>query len=95
MEIIQHNEERKGDFTAIEDGKQAGIMTYTWAGPHKFIIDHTEADPAFKGQGVGMQLLHQAVAYAREHDLKILPLCPYAKAMFERHSEIRDVLFST
>ena len=39
MEIIQHNTEKAGNFKAINDGVTAGLMTYTWAGKDKFIID--------------------------------------------------------
>jgi predicted GNAT family acetyltransferase len=93
MEITQQNEEKRGVFKAIEDGKEAGEMTYTWAGPTKFIIDHTDVNPEFKGKNIGKQLVMKAVEYARENKLKIMPLCPFAKSVFDRNEDIRDVLF--
>ncbi|MFN0290870.1 GNAT family N-acetyltransferase [Pedobacter helvus] len=93
MEIIQENNERRGSFKAIEEGKEAGLMTYTWAGPTKFIIDHTEVNEDFKGKGVGQQMLMKAVAYARTNHLKIMPLCPFAKSVFDKNLDIADVLF--
>lgn len=93
MEIEQINEDRKGYYKAVEDGKQAGLMTYTWAGDTKFIIDHTEVNADFNGKGVGKKLVMSAVAYARENNLKIIPLCPFAKSVFDKTEEIRDVLF--
>ncbi|WP_461788050.1 GNAT family N-acetyltransferase [Pedobacter sp.] len=93
MEITQHNEDRKGNFKAIIDGEEAGLMTYTWAGTTKFIIDHTEVNPEFKGKGVGKQLVMKAVAYARANQLKIMPLCTFAKSVFDKNPEIADVLF--
>ena len=93
MEIIQHNDERKGYFAAIEEDTEAGNMHYTWAGPHKFIIEHTEVNPAFKGKNIGKQLVMKAVEYARLEQVKILPMCPFAKAMFDRNPDIGDVLF--
>ena len=94
MEINQINDIRKGYFEAIEDGKEAGKMTYTWAGDSKFIIDHTEVNEGFNGKGVGKKLLMKAVEYARNNNLKIIPLCPFAKSVFDKTEEIRDVLFS-
>lgn len=92
--IINHiTEENKGYFQAMEDGIEAGRMTYVWAGEHKFIIDHTEVNPDFGGRGVGKQLLMQAVDFARERGVKILPLCPFAKSVFEKDASIGDVLF--
>lgn len=93
MEIIQENEEKRGLFKAITEGKEAGTMTYTWAGSNKFIIDHTEVNPDSKGKGVGQQMLMKAVEYARANHLKIMPLCPFAKSVFDKNPDIADVLF--
>ncbi|SEP35200.1 hypothetical protein SAMN05444671_1006 [Flavobacterium sp. CF108] len=92
MEIQQINDARKGYFEAVEDEKEAGKMTYTWAGDTKFIIDHTEVSPDFNGKGVGKKLVMAAVEYARANDVKIIPLCPFAKSVFDKVEEIRDVL---
>jgi predicted GNAT family acetyltransferase len=94
MEIQQINDGRKGYFEALEEGKQAGKMTYTWAGDSKFIIDHTEVNEAFNGKGVGKKMVMTAVEYARENNLKIIPLCPFAKSVFDKTADIHDVLFS-
>ena len=92
MTIEQFNRESKGFFKASEDGKEAGRMTYSWAGNDKFIIDHTEVNPDFKGKNVGLQLVMAAGDFAREKNLKIIPLCPFAKSVFDKKEEIRDVL---
>lgn len=92
MEIKQVNNEDKGFFKAIEEEKQAGKMTYSWAGTERFIIDHTEVDSEFNGQGVGKKMVLAAVDFARTNNKKILPLCPFAKSVFDKVEEIRDVL---
>jgi predicted GNAT family acetyltransferase len=84
---------KKGYYRAMENENEAGRMTYTRAGETKLIIDHTEVNPAFKGKNIGKQLLMEVVNLARTKNLKILPLCPFAKAMFDKMEEIRDVLF--
>jgi len=93
MKITHEENPRKGVFTADIDGKRAGEMTYTWASDQRFIIDHTEVDPAFSGQGVGLHLVDASVQFARKSGVKIMPLCPFAKKMFERHTEWQDILF--
>lgn len=93
MEVLHINEENKGYFKIIDKEKEAGRITYSWAGTDKFIIDHTEVDEAYKGKSLGKKMLIAAVAYAREKEAKILPLCPFAKTMFDRMDEIKDVLF--
>lgn len=92
MEIQHTNNETKGAFKAVEAGKEAGNMTYSWAGTERFIIDHTDVNPGFSGQGVGKKMVLAAVEYARKNNLKILPLCPFAKSVFDKMEEIRDVL---
>lgn len=92
MEINHRKEENKGAFIATENGAKAGEMTYSKAGDTLIIIDHTEVDPAFGGQGVGKKMVLAAVDFARENNIKILPLCPFAKATFDKNKDIQDVL---
>ena len=56
------------------------------------IIDHTEVKTEYSGKGIGKQLVMAAVEFARSRNVKILPLCPFAKAIFGKIPEIRDVL---
>ncbi|HET8809721.1 MAG TPA: GNAT family N-acetyltransferase [Flavobacteriaceae bacterium] len=93
IEIKQEDNGKKGRFAIYEDGKFAGEMTYTWAGGEKFIIDHTEVDPEFSGKGFGEKLLLKTVEHARENNLKIIPLCPFANRMLHKNVELQDVLF--
>lgn len=92
MEIKQLNDGKHGKFYIEVDGEELAQMTLTWAGPHKFIIDHTEVDDKLRGKGAGKQLVMRAVEFARENNKKILPLCPFAHGVFNKMHEIRDVL---
>ncbi|AYN02688.1 N-acetyltransferase [Chryseobacterium sp. 3008163] len=92
MEVKQNNDEKHGSFEAVIDGNRAGLMTYTWAGEDRFIINHTEVNDAYNGKGVGKEMLIKAVEFARENSKKIIPLCPFAKATFQKNEDLRDVL---
>lgn len=88
---IQHKEtETKGSFY-VGDPVLAE-MTYSKAGDNLIIIDHTEVGEVLKGKGVGLQLVKAAVEFARNKKIKILPLCPFAKSVFDKKEEFRDVL---
>lgn len=90
---IQHEESTtKGTFFIEESGKRLAFMTYSKAGPGRIIIDHTEVSDALKGKGAGRQLVATSVEYARKNNLKILPLCPFARSVFDRVKEFDDVL---
>lgn len=93
MTEIKHEDGRKGKFEILVDGTLAGEMTYTWAGDTKFIIDHTEVKEGFEGQGLGKKLVLAAVDFAREKNAKIMPLCPYAKSVFDKSPDLKDILF--
>lgn len=92
MDIQIKEHETKGYAIAQENGKTAGKMTYSIPSSAFIIIDHTEVESAFEGKGVGKQLLYKIVEMAREKKIKILPLCPFASAMFKKLEDIQDVL---
>lgn len=92
MEITIKQRDNKGFAIANIEDKKAGLMTFSVAGDHHIIIDHTEVDSEFKGKGIGKQLLYKIVEMAREKDIKITPLCPYAHAQFKKLTDIQDVL---
>lgn len=91
--IERENSGKKGRFVIYEDGELAGEMTYTWAGEDKFIIDHTGVEEKFGGKGFAKDLVMAGVHFARENKLKIIPLCPYAKKVFDRDETLNDVKF--
>jgi len=80
-----------GRWRVVVDGHEAE-MTYSRASAVLIIIDHTEVPDALRGRGVGQALVLRAVEDARREGFRMLPLCPFAKAQFERHPEWRDVL---
>ena len=82
----------KGYFYIDVDGKREALMTFVFAGEDKIIIDHTEVNPGNNGKGFGKMMVLKAVEFAREKNIKILPLCPFAKSVFDKTPEIRDVL---
>jgi len=47
---------------------------------------------ALRGKSAGKQLVAAAVEYARANQLKIIPLCPFAKAVFDKTPTFQDVL---
>jgi predicted GNAT family acetyltransferase len=92
MEIKREDNGHKGAFYIERDGERVGEMTYTMAGKSRMIIDHTEVGDALRGTGAGKQLVFAGVKFARENDLRVLPLCPFAKAIIDKTPELQDVL---
>jgi predicted GNAT family acetyltransferase len=92
MKIIQQDNGKTGVFQALIDDTQVGEMTYIWEGKDTILIDHTGVNPRYEGQGIGKQLFVKAVDFARTHAIKIVPVCPFVVALFERMPETNDVL---
>ncbi|PCH50339.1 MAG: GNAT family N-acetyltransferase [Hyphomicrobiales bacterium] len=91
-EITLEETETKGRYVYQEAGRPEAEMTFSKAGEHMLIIDHTGVPEAYKGEGVGRRLVTRAVEDARKNKKKILPLCPFAAAEFRKHPDWADVL---
>lgn len=92
MEVKQYEEGQKGKFFIELEAEDLALMTYVWAGVDRIIIDHTEVNEKLKGKSAGKLLLSKAVNFAREKKIKIVPLCPFAKSVFDKTTEYNDVL---
>lgn len=66
-------------------------MTYRKGENGTITIDHTGVPPAYEGRGIAARLVNKAIADAREHGFKIVPLCSYVVAQFRRHPEWADL----
>ena len=91
-EIQLEETSSKGRYFLRATGGDVAEMTFSKAGDHLLIIDHTEVPDTFRGQGAGVRLVARAVEDARAAGKKIIPLCPFANAQFQRHKEWADVL---
>ncbi len=89
--VSREESSSKGRYLARLEGHEAE-MSYSLAGGHTIIIDHTGVPDALRGRNVGQALVRRAVEDARREKRRILPLCPFAKAQIARHPEWHDVL---
>lgn len=92
IEIKQIESGTKGFFGAYDNGKEAGRISYTLVGENKMILDHTEVKGAYRGQNIGKKILMKIVEFARNNKIKIIPLCPFTKSVFDKMKELGDVL---
>ena len=90
--VVAHEERgHRGAFVIEKDGTRLAELTYTVAGS-RVILDHTTVDDALRGRGAGKKLVEAAVEWARAGNRKLMPLCPFARSVFDKTPGYRDVL---
>lgn len=56
------------------------------------ILPHTLVPEAFEGRGIAGRLARYAMQYARDRNLKIIPLCPFMAGYMAKHPETHDLV---
>ena len=88
MEILEGN---NNFYVNDAQGNLVAEVVFVPTGEHLAIIDHTDVDESLKGQGVGKLLVAKVVEKMRKENLKIIPLCPFAKHEFDTTPEYQDI----
>ena len=92
-QAIEHQENgTDGAFYVQKEGQRLAVITYRRTDPSTVTVDHTEVDASLRGLGVGQELVAALVQWARAADIKVVPVCSFAKARFDDDASIRDVL---
>lgn len=93
IEITLKEVDGKGAYVARVKGvDEPAEMTFSRANPALIIVDHTFVPDSMRGKGVGVAIAAHVIADARARGFKIVPLCPFLSAQFDRHPEWADVL---
>ncbi|MFS8081837.1 MAG: GNAT family N-acetyltransferase [Ginsengibacter sp.] len=80
------NKKGNGLFYINDNHERIGKMVIGISG-NELTIYHTEVLPKYEGKGLAKALFNAMVKYAREKKLKVIPLCTYVLAQFEKHSD--------
>lgn len=60
--------------------------------PDVLVLPHTVVPDAFAGRGVASALAVAALTYARDHGLKVKPICPFMAGYIRKHPEWQDLV---
>ncbi len=92
FEITREDGETRGRYVATIDGHEAEL-TYSKLGDSGNVIaDHTGVPEELGGRGVGSALVRHLVEDARTNGFRIVPLCPFVKAAYQKNPEWADVM---
>lgn len=84
---IKHNEEKQRFELYGENGAHMGEIEYKNGGNNDIYATHTEVFPQYEGKGHAATLLDTMVAWAKENNRKIVPICPYVIAAFKKYPD--------
>ncbi len=91
METELKINKNSGQILAFEGSEQVGLIDFTFEG-NTMSITHTRTFPSHEGKGVAGAMMEVANDYAVRHQLKVLPICSYAWAWYQRHPQFSDIL---
>ena len=92
METKLKIEDRKGIVTAFDNGTEVGDLAFKLREGGLMVITHTLTYDGNEGKGIGKLLVQAAVEYAQQQQLKIVPLCSFARVYIERHPELHGLM---
>ncbi|WP_018659808.1 GNAT family N-acetyltransferase [Allofustis seminis] len=79
-------------FYQNNEGNELAYLQYSISDDGKVLnADATFVDPSLRGQGVARQLVDALATYAREHSLKIKPICSYVVHLFDTVDDYQDI----
>ncbi len=84
ISVVKDNELNR--FEIYFDRELAGFAEFKIENQIIFYT-HTEIDPKFGGQGLGSQLIKEALDEALEQDLEVAPYCSFVSAYIKKNSE--------
>ena len=56
------------------------------------LFSHTEVPPSLGGRGIAKTLVRAGLKYARDNNLKVMPVCPFFAKYIADHPEEHDIL---
>ena len=86
MSISIVKNEELNRFEIYSDGELAGFAKFKVAN-QKISYIHTEIDPRFGGQGLGSQLIKEALDEAIKQNLEVAPYCSFVSSYIKKNSE--------
>lgn len=57
-----------------------------------FVITHVGVHPELRGQGLAGHIVEASLVFAKENDLRVIPMCSYAAAYMRRHPEHLELM---
>jgi uncharacterized protein len=61
------------------------VLRYHYDATGSLVLDHTEVPALLRHRGVATRLARTALEFARDHQLVVVPVCPFVVAYLHQH----------
>jgi uncharacterized protein len=76
----------------LASGGGVAVLEYRRVDATTLDYNHTFVPNELRGRGLASALTDGALRYALEHDLTVIPSCPFVAAFIAKHPEYRPLL---
>src|SRR3954468_19845943 len=76
----------------IREGDYVAVLEYRLRDGNRLVLTHTGVPLHLEGKGIAALLARTALDYAREHQMRVVPLCSFVQAYLQRHPEYADLV---
>ncbi len=85
-EVPIENSDKAHRFEArFQEG--VAVLTYHYDMTGGLVLEHTEVPPLLRHHGIATRLAAAALEFARNHQLRVVPVCPFVVAYLGQHPE--------
>jgi uncharacterized protein len=88
--IIRNNEEEKKFYLRL-DGKEA-FLKYEIKEGNIIDLKSTYVPKEFRGQEIGEAIVKEALSFAEENNLKVIPTCSFVQDFLKQNKEYEHLL---
>lgn len=89
--MIEYKTGKNRIYALAENGREVGEIVFEQKDHTTFAILHTDVAEDMGGKGIAKTLVQKAVELAQSKDQKIIPVCSFAKALFEENADYKKV----
>ncbi|GAA1451334.1 MULTISPECIES: GNAT family N-acetyltransferase [Nocardiopsis] len=92
MDLTVVDVPERSRYEVSADGEVVGFSAYHLIDEGVYALPHVEVDPAFEGRGVASALMRESLDDIRERGLKVVPICPFARAYIGKNRGYADLV---
>ncbi len=90
LQITHEDGDSKGGFYLLRGDEKLGEITYKKEDGN-LVFDRTWVDDSLRGQGRAGQLFGVAMDWVRAEGHKVVPVCSYVQARFDKDESLADL----